>query len=151
MVFSSFAASSFFSRTLNSCFSAMVAPFSDLGSAVISSHLDRLRLVALSARQEQGQNAVTIFGLDACGVYFDRNGHRPIEPAGKPLAAMQRRLVGITDGFLAGQSDGAALHLHVEIGLLHARKLDDDDEVIALSEHVDRRKGAAAAQARIKP
>src|SRR6516165_4004768 len=151
MVFSSLATSSFFSRTLNSCFSAMGVPFLAFGCAVISSHLDRLRLVSLGARQEQGQDAVTVFGLDAFGIYFDRNGHRPVDPAGKPLAAMQRRLVGITDGFLAGQSDGAALHLHVEIGLLHARKLDDDDEVIALSEHVDRRKGAAAAQARIKP
>jgi hypothetical protein len=42
-------------------------------------------------------------------------------------------------------------HLHVEIGLLHARKLGDDDEVVAFSEHVDRRIGAAAAHGRIQP
>src|SRR6516164_110113 len=111
MVFSSFATSSFFSRTLNSCFSAMVVPFSALGSAVISSHLDRLRLVALGARQEQGQDAVTVFGLDAVRIDLDRDGHRPVEPAGKPLAAMQRRLVRIADCFRPGQSDGSAFYL----------------------------------------
>src|SRR5271165_1068189 len=132
MVFSSFATSSFFSRTLNSCFSTMVVPFLALGCAVISCHLDRLRLVALGARQEQSQDAVAVFGLDAIRVDLDGHCHRPVEPAGKTLAAMQRRLLRIADRSFAGQSDGAALHLHIEVGLLHPRQLGNNDEGVSL-------------------
>src|SRR6516225_3973466 len=145
MVFSSFATSSFFSRTLNSCFSAMVVPFLALGCAGISRHLDRLRLIALGARQKQSEDAVTVFSLDAFGIDLDWHGHRPVESAGKPLAAMERRLLRIANRFLPGQSNGAALHLYVEVGLLQPRKLGDADEVVAPSEHVERRIGAAAA------
>jgi hypothetical protein len=38
-----------------------------------------------------------------------------------------------------------------EFGFLDARDFGDDDEVIALAEHVHRRVGAAAARARVKP
>src|ERR1700722_3638977 len=151
MVFSSFATSSFFSRTLNSCFSTMVVPFLALGCAVISCHLDRLRLVALGARQEQSQDAVAVFGLDAVRVDLDGHCHGPVEATGESLAAMQRRLLRVGDRSFAGQSDGAALHLQVEVGLLHPWKLGDDDEVIAFAKHVERRKGAATAEARVQP
>src|ERR1700722_10895460 len=106
MVFSSFATSSFFSRTLNSCFSTMVVPFLALGRAVISCHLDRLRLVALGAGQEQSQDAVAIFRLDAVPVDLDGHSHRPVEAPGETLASMQRRLFRIADRSFAGQSDG---------------------------------------------
>src|ERR1700722_18591063 len=114
MVFSSFATSSFFSRTLNSCFSTMVVPFLALGcAAFISCDLDRLRLVALGARQEQSQDAVAVFGLDAVRVDLDGHCHGPVEATGASLAAMQRRLLRIANRSFARQSDGAALHLHV--------------------------------------
>src|ERR1700722_19953447 len=151
MVFSSFATNSFFSRTLNSCLSAMVVSFLAFGCAVISSHLDRLRLVALGARKKHSENAVSIFGLDAFGIDFDGHGPRPVEPAREPLPAMQRRLLWVADRLFAGQPDGSALHLHVEVGLFDPWKLGDNDEVIAFAEHVERRIGAAAAKARIEP
>src|ERR1700722_7609046 len=117
MVFSSFATNSFFSRTLNSCLSATVLPLLVLGCADISRHLDRLRLVALGARQKQSEDAITVFGPDAFGIDFDWHGHPPVEPAGEPLTAMQRRLLRVADCLFAGQPDGSALHLHVEVGL----------------------------------
>src|ERR1700722_3371279 len=145
MVFSSFATSSFFSRTLNSCFSTMVLSLLALGCADISGHLDRLRLVAFSPRQKQSGGCVAISGLDAVGIDLHWHRHRSVEPTGEPLAAMQRRLLRIADCFPAGQSNGAAFHLHVEIRLLHPRKLGDDDEVVAPAEHVEGRIGTAAA------
>src|SRR5580704_5542459 len=151
MVFSSFATNSFFSRTLNSCLSAMVVSFLAFGSAVISSHLDRLRLVALGARKKHSENAVSIFGLDAFGIDFDWHGHRPVEPAREPLPAMQRRLLQVADRLFAGQTDGSALHLHVEVGLFDPWKLGDNDEIIAFAEHVERRIGTAAAKAWVEP
>src|SRR5579863_3153386 len=151
MVFSSFAVSSFFSRTLNSWFSAMVLSLLVLACADISRHLDRLRLVALGSRQEQSQYAIAVFGLDAVGIDLNRHRHGPIKPPGKPLPAMQRRLFRVADRLLARQSDGAAFHLHIEARLLHPRKLGDDDEVVALSEDIERRIGAAAAHTGIEP
>src|ERR1700749_3867058 len=145
MVFSPFATSSFFSRTLSSCLSAMVLSLLALGCADISGHLDRLRLVAFGPPQKQSEDSLTVFGLDAVGIDLDRHRHRPVEPAGQALAAMQRRLLRIADCFPAGQSNGAAFHLHVEIRLLHPRKLRDDYEVVALAEHVDRWIGATPA------
>src|SRR5580693_5047441 len=64
---------------------------------------------------------------------------------------MQRRLLWIANRSFARQSDGAALHLHVEVGLLHPRKLGNDDEVVAFAKHVERRKGTTAAKARVEP
>src|SRR5580700_10881724 len=145
MVFSSFATSSFFSRTLNSCLSAMVVSLLALDCPGISGHLDRLRLVALGARQKQSEDAVSVFGLDAVGIDFDWHVHRPVEPAGEPLPAMQRRLLRVADRLFAGQPDGSALHLDVEVGLFDPWKLGDNDQVIAFAEHVERRIGAAAA------
>src|SRR3984957_2175004 len=139
MVFSSFATNSFFSRTLNSCLSAMVVSLLAFGCAVISGHLDRLRLVALGARQKQSEDAVSVFGLDAFGIDFDWHGHCPVEPTGEPLPAMQRRLFRVADRLLAGQPNGPALHLDVEVGFFDPRKLGDNDEVVAFAEHVERR------------
>src|ERR1700722_16890650 len=110
----------------------MVVPLSALGCAGISAHLDRLWLVALGARQKQSEDAVAIFGLNAFGINLHGHCHRPVEATGEWLAAMQSRLLRITNRSFAGQSDGAALHLHVEVGLLPPRKLGDNDEVIAL-------------------
>src|ERR1700722_19748531 len=115
MVFSSFATNSFFSRTLNSCLSAMVVSFLAFGCAVISSHLDRLRLVALGARKKHSEDAVSVFGLDAFGINFDWHGHPPVDPARKPLPAMQRHLLRVADCLFAGQPDCSTLHLDVEV------------------------------------
>src|SRR5690242_4951122 len=123
MVFSSLATNSFFSRTLNSCLSAMVVSFLAFGCAVISINLDRLRLVALGARKKQSEDAVSVFGLDAFGIDFDWHGHRTVKPVREPLPAMQRRLLRVADCLFAGHPDCSTLHLDVEIGLLDPRKL----------------------------
>src|SRR5271165_497784 len=143
--------SSFFSRTAISRFSAIVAPFFALGSTLMSRHLDRLGLFPLGRRQEKSENAVAILGFDAVRIDLEGQADRAIKPAGEPLPSMQRRLLRIADLLAAGQTNGAALHLHIDLGLFHAGNLGDDDEVVPFSKHVDRRIGTAAAQARIEP
>src|SRR5271166_3615221 len=143
--------SSFFSRTAISRFSAIVAPFFAPGSPLMSRHLDRLGLFRLGRRHEQSENSVAILGFDAVRIDLEGQADRPIEPAGEPLPSMQRRLLRIADLLAAGQTNGAALHLYGDLGLFHAGNLGDDDEVVPFSKHVDRRIGAAAAQARIEP
>src|SRR5580704_12645680 len=113
-VFSALAASSFFSRTAISLVSAIVVPFG-FGCLVMSGHLDRFRLLALGAGQEQSQDPVAIFGLDAVRIDLDRHGHGTVEPAREPLTAMHRGLLRIGDRLDAGEAQRAALHLHVEV------------------------------------
>ena len=74
------------------------------GSLLISPSPDRygLGLRALGLRQEEREDAVAIFRLDAVRIDLDRQGQRPIEPAGEPLPAVHGGLLGKVDRLRAG-------------------------------------------------
>src|ERR1700730_17100868 len=84
---SSFFWSSRFSCTCSSCPLTMVASSSKLGN------LNRARLVAFGARNEERQNPVAVLGLDPVGVDADGKSNRAIKRARDALAAVQARFV----------------------------------------------------------
>ena len=69
---------------------------------------DGPRLVTLGARDEECQDAIANFRLDA--VRIDPNGQcdRSIEGACDPLAPVHTDLFAVVDRLLAGDADGAA-------------------------------------------
>jgi hypothetical protein len=103
------------------------------------------------AREIERQDPVAVFGPDPVRVDFDREGHRAIETPGQPLAAMEADLLVVFDGFGAGQADGPVLDLDLQVCLLDAGKLGDDDNVFALAKDIKRWKSTAAADTRLQP
>src|SRR6516164_11019507 len=91
------------------------------------------------------------FGLDPVHVDFDGYGDRPVEAPGLALATMERGLVAVLDGFGASDPDRVALDLDLKIRFANAGHFDDDHDVVALAKDIERRIGAAAAQARTEP
>ncbi|HWZ67557.1 MAG TPA: hypothetical protein VNW89_07000 [Stellaceae bacterium] len=102
----------------------------------------RFRLIPLGAREIEGQDPVSVFGLDPVCVDFDRQGDRAIEPSGEPLATMQRPGGAVVDGLAAGNSDGVALDPDIEVRLADARQLGDQHDIVTLPKDVERRVGA---------
>src|SRR5574337_471433 len=151
IVFSSLAATSFFSRTAISLPSVIVAPFLFGCFPIFLAHLDRSGLVTLGARQEEREDSIAVLRLDAVGVDLDRHRHRAIEPPREPLAAMHRGLLGIGYRFHPGEPQGAALHLHDEIVPFDARDFGNDDKVVAFAKYIHRRIGAGARRSSVQP
>jgi hypothetical protein len=91
MVSSCFATSSFFSRTLNSCFSAIVGPFPALGPAVISRHLIDFGLSLSARRRDKARtpspySALTPSGFISIGMVTARS-NRPASRSRRCSAA----------------------------------------------------------------
>src|SRR6201994_4045675 len=117
----------------------------------MSQHFDRFWLVALSAWQEQSQDAIAAFGLDAIWIDLHRQCHGSIEATGQTLATVQAGLLGIAHRLGAGQANGVALHPDRQVRLLDAGNFRYEDEVVALTEYVHWRIAAAAAWAGCEP
>ena len=109
------------------------------GAPAASSHGYRFRLIPLGAREIEGQNPVSVFGLDPVRVDFDRYRDRTIEPSGEPLATMQRCAVAVLDGLAAGNADCVALDLDIEVLLVDAGQLGDQHDIVTLPKDVERR------------
>ena len=85
------------------------------------------------------------FGFDAVRIHFNGQSERPIKAAGRSFSTMQTGIFRVLHGFGAREADRAALHLKFQVGLINARNLSDEHEIIALAEDVHRRITAAAA------
>src|SRR6516164_7462640 len=143
---------SFFSCTSSACDLAIISSvYASLSLATVSSHRNRFRFVALRAREKQRQHPVVAFGRDPVHIDFDGNGDRSVEAAGPALAAMQGGVVAILDRFGSGDPDCVVLDLDLKIRFANAGHFDDDHDVVALAKDIERRIGAAAAQARTWP
>ena len=111
-----------------------------------------LRGLSLSAlRDEERENAIAVFGLDALGIDLDRHGQRAIEGSRQPLTAMQAYLLGIGDVLLAGDADRLVLGLDLKVGFIDARQLDDCDQVVALLEDIDGRESSGPCGCAAQP
>src|SRR5215831_1457310 len=116
-----------------------------------SADLDCLWLIALSARQREGENAVSVLSRDPIRVQLHRQGDRPVEAAGNALPAMHAGIAAVVDRLLSGNADGISPHLQTEIILAEAWHLDDGHEVVTLPKDVDRRERPNAAGGVFKP
>src|ERR1700760_159282 len=119
--------------------------------SLMSRYLDQFWLVALSAWEEQSQDAIAAFGLDAIRVDLHRQCHGSVEATGQSLATVQGGLLGIAHRLGAGQANRVALHLNRQVRLLDPRDLGYEDEVVALTEYIHGRIAAAAAWAGCEP
>ena len=81
----------------------------------MSRHLDQLWLVALSAWQEQGQDAIVAFGLDAIRIDFHGQSYGSIEATGQSFATVQTGLLRMTHRLGAGQTNSVALYLDRQV------------------------------------
>src|SRR3954471_22820841 len=106
---------------------------------------DRARLVALPAWQVQRQDAIAVFRLDIVGIDIDRQRHSAVEPSRKALAAAHRRFVAVLDTLAPRNPQRVALDFDVEVRFTDTGYLDDRDDVVTLSEHVQRRVSASRA------
>src|SRR5205085_10308366 len=121
------------------------------GAPRASSHGNRFWLVPLGAREIEGENPVSVFGLDPVCVDFHRYGDRAIEPSGEPLATMQSRAVAVLDRLAAGNANGIALDLDVEVRFANAGQLGDQHDIVTLAKDVERRVGAGRTRTRAEP
>src|SRR5947207_875859 len=64
---------------------------------------------------------------------------------------MNTRIAILTHGLGTGDADGVALGLDAKVRLLNPRHLGDDNYVVTLAEHVERRIAAAAARPLLQP
>src|SRR6202035_2512215 len=105
-----------------------------------SADLDGTRPVTLGPRQVERQNAVAIFRLDT--LWIERDGKRQgaVERAKCALAPVHTGASGIGDGFLTRDTNGVFLGLDLEAVFVNPGQFDDCQDVVALLEHVDRRK-----------
>jgi len=98
------------------------------------------RVVALGARQIQSQDPVATFGLHLVGIDLDGERYCAVKAAGEPLAAVDAGLFAVTDRLRAGDPDGSPLHLDLQVRFANAGDLRNDDNVVALAKHIQRRK-----------
>src|SRR5207302_8712154 len=59
--------------------------------------------------------------------------------------------VSVLDGLAAGNANGIALDLDIEVRLADAGQLGDQDDIVTLAKDVERRVGAGGARARSEP
>src|SRR5512132_1302913 len=112
---SSLFSSSRFCCTCSSCLVGMtVLPMSLM--AGWSLDLDAVRLVAVGSRQEQREEPIAIFRLDAIRIDLDGKRERAIELAGHALAPMDAHVVRIIDALFAGDTDRVGLGLDLQFG-----------------------------------
>jgi hypothetical protein len=116
-----------------------------------SLEFDAARLVALGSRQEQREEPIAIFRLDAIRIDLDGEGERAIEFAGDALAPMDAHVVRIIHALFAGDADGIGLGLDLQFVLIDARQLHQRQDVVALLKDVDGRKRAAAGGRTLEP
>src|ERR1700747_3843057 len=110
---SSFFSSSRFCCTCSSCLVGMtMLPMSLMAGS--SLEFDAARLVALGSRQEQREEPIAIFRLDAIRIDLEGGGERAIEVARHALAPMDAHVVRIIDALLAGDADGVGLGLDLQ-------------------------------------
>src|ERR1700740_601783 len=96
-------------------------------------------LVALGPWQEQCQNALAIFRLDALGLQPDWKGNRAVELPGDAFAAVHADAVRVGYRLLSRDTDCVFLGLDLQTALVDARQLDDRQKIAALLKDVDRR------------
>src|ERR1043166_9017524 len=104
--------------------------------------LDRARLLALRAWNEQREYAVAVFRLDAIRLNLDWDGEGAIEDARHALAPVHARAFAVVDRLPTRDADGVFLRLHLQIGFVDAREFDHRNEIVALLEDVDGRVAA---------
>src|SRR5258708_13289778 len=85
------------------------------------------------------------------GVVLAGGGVAAIEAARQPLAPMQASFLRVGDRLGAGDADRVAFDLDLEIRLLDTWDFRDDDEIVAFSEHIDRRIGTGTAGTGLEP
>jgi hypothetical protein len=112
---------------------------------------NRPRLVALGARQIQGEDPIRVLRLDATRIEPHRKRPGAIEFANDALTSMHAHAVGEGDDFLARNTNGVLFGLDLQIALIDARQLDDGKQILALLKYVDRREGSAAGRRVLKP
>src|SRR5690348_8171693 len=85
------------------------------------------------------------------GVDLDRNAYGAVERAGQALAAVQAHSFIVLHRLGAGDADGIALDLNLQVVLSDAGYLGNDDDIVSLAKYVERRIGTAAARPGAQP
>ena len=101
----------------------------------------------LGARQIQSQDPVAAFRFHLVRIDLDRKGYCAVKSAGEPLAAMDARLLSVTDRLRAGNPDGSALDLNLQIRFADTGHFGNDDDVVALAKYIERLTSASHAPA----
>jgi hypothetical protein len=97
----------------------------------------------------QRQHSIPVLGLYSIRIDLNRNRHRSIKLPGQPLSTMETGFLRIVDCLSASDAQRVVLYLDFQIRLLDAREFDENHEVFALLEYIDRRIRSDAAWARI--
>ncbi len=83
--------------------------------------------------------------LDTIGIDVHGHRQRAVEKPRPALPAMHAYAFRIVNAFPSGNANDAVLRLNVEIVFADPWHLENDNQIVALLENVDRREGACSA------